>query len=364
MQRTDREWALGVLGLTPEATETDIDHAYTEMEKLWTPHASAANPRVKTQGKDEIAKIQRARELLREETEVVPDEDGPTPGGLQPMALGLLLVTAFGLGFIGMFGWRKTHAPTPNLVASNAVLTSHPKVSLFAPDVSVSSQREEQLPPLTEDERQTIQDSIAGLADPEPVASIDNLESMGERAIPAVTEALRSDDGNTRMNAATVINSLAAGPDDAPNSPEDRARLLPIFKEAGTVPALTRLTKDLLEETRQNVAYALGNIGDPSSFDSLISMANDPAPSVRIGVAASLGKLKNLDAVPTLTALLNDRDLEVRSAAADGLKPFDTPEAKSALSTRLGEEQDPDVIDHIKATLEGRPDDSSDGQGI
>jgi len=283
--------------------------------------------------------------------EAEPELSTPERSGLPPVTLGVMLVAAFGLGFLVMFGWQKTHQPKPNVVAGTAMQPG-PKVHLDPPDVSVSASAV--APPLTDEERETIANAINALSDPDRADAISDLVSLGEKSIPAATEAMKSENGNVRANASTVINEIAGGTDEEPNTPADVARLRPLFDKAGTVRVLINIAKDPNELVKQNVAYAIGNIGDKAGYDTLVALSSDSAPDVRAGVARSLGKLDNYDGLPTLTTLLADPDPSVRAVAADALGSFDSPVAKSALKDRLEIETDDDVIEHLKAQIEGR----------
>lgn len=368
MRQSDKQWALQVLGLGDAYTGDDLDRAYAEAQNLWLPHAGSSNTATQKRGREELEQIERAKAILCHdngpEQELDPEEERPHEGWTNA-AVGALVVAAFLISFGAMYLYRRTHQPKVHVMVPQSVMTSNPKAHLNAPDISVSSQRLGFVRLSREDESK-IQADLARLGDDDPAFAINDLESLGEKALPAVTAALGSLDDNTRMNAATIINSIAAGPDDDPSSPQDAAKLRPAFDDAGTVRALERLANDPVDDTRQNVAYALGNIGDQSAFDTLIRMANDSESSVREGVAYSLGKLNNSDGLPTLTALLGDDDSSVRMSAASALGTFHNEEAHSALTDRLKDETDSDVIAAIQTALgtsNGNQSIDSDGDG-
>lgn len=357
MEPGGRKWALEVLGVQADASEEQIEQAYLELQAVWEPHKLAGDEWAKARATRELDKIEKARRLLAPDAGDGMENHVSRP--INPVLLAVLVVFAFGAAFFATRAYRLAHQPTPKIVFSNRT-TSPPKVELLPPTVDISSKKIGE-PSLTAAEQDKIQKAIAGLSRGlDALQERDALASMGEKAIPSVTEALASQDPNVRMNAALILNTIAAGPDTAPNSDKDRARLRPFFDHAKTVAALSKLAADPDATTRQNVAYGLGNIGDPAGFDTLTHMVQDSDSDVRAGVAYSLGKLNNVEAVPTLITLLNDPELSVRETAVEALRPYDTPDAKSALSQRLPQETDPQIIEQIKAVLEGRPSPNSD----
>jgi len=89
--------------------------------------------------------------------------------------------------------------------------------------------------------------------------------------------------------------------------------------EAAT--ALLPLLNDKDEFVRKEVAYSLGDVGDPASAPQMIRvMTSDKSPEVRVAAAVAVGKLGNPDAVSPLIKILGNRPSEVnevlRRAAA------------------------------------------------
>src|SRR5262245_12829415 len=257
--RTDRAWALKVLGLEEGFSPADLDKAAGEMEALWAPHIQSSNPDVHKQGQAELAKLEQARQLLTK-----PPADS-MQSRLSPLALATFVVAAFAVGFGGMYAYRLSRKSEVNVVMPKGLLASSPNANLNPPDIRVSSERLTPKP-LTPEEKRQVDEIISQLGSDEPEYAISELESMGERAIPALTTALSSTDDMVRLNASTLLNSIIAGPDDSPNTAEDMYKLRPLFRDAGTVPALKRLSEDPVDGVRENVAYTLGNIGDQSAF--------------------------------------------------------------------------------------------------
>jgi hypothetical protein len=350
-----RQWALEVLGIPTTASQDEIEQAYLELQAVWEPHKLAGDDWQKARATKELEKIEQARRLLAQDA---GDEEPATSKPIPTVALACMVLAAFILGYVSVRSYKNSHQSAPKVVF-NPQATAAPKVQLHIPSVDISSKKVGE--PLSSADQDKVQKAIAGLTSGlDALHERDTLESMGEKAIPAVTDALASPDANTRMNAAMVINTIAAGPDTAPNSDKDKARLRPFFDHSKTVAALSKLAADPNTTTRQNVAYGLGNIGDPAGFEALPPLAQDTDSDVRAGAAYSLGKLNDIDAVPILITLLNDPELSVRETVVEALRPYDTPDAKSALNERLPKETDPQIIEQIKAVLEGRPSPTSD----
>jgi hypothetical protein len=356
MQKGSMRWALKVMGLDESHTPEQVEDAYTVLENLWRPLAESTNDKAQKQGQEELEKIERARRILNGE-EVAVESDG-----MSRTSLAGLIGAAFVVGFGGMYLYRVSTRRDANVVVPRSLLTA-PKVRLDAPDINVSTERLTPVP-LTDEEQKEIQENVSQLGENDPSSAMADLESMGERAIPALTAALSSKDDNVRMNATTLLNSIAAGPDGEPNTAEDMYKLRPIFRNAGTVYALEDLADDEVGVIRENVAYILGNIGDPKAYDTLVRMSTDQEPAVRAGVAFGLGKLNNPSGVTPLTALLEDSEPPVGMAAAAALASYKNVEARTALRDRLTDESDSDVIAIIQEALEEPRSNSGDGQGV
>jgi hypothetical protein len=356
MQQTDREWAKTVLGLEDPFTSDDLDRVTANLTALWTPHAESTLQKAQAQGKEELDKIERARQIL-----IAPEaekEGEPTDlnRGLQPAVLGVLISAAFIVGFGGMYLYRATHRPAVSLMIPNTMLASRPKVRLDAPDVSVSSRplgySSTQNQSQADSDEARVNEDLAGLGGDDPGTPLNDLRTMGARAVPGLTAALSSNDSDTRKTAAATINLMASNAPDSTSQSEDAPNLKQAFSQAKTVDALGRLVDDDDSETRQAVAEALGNIADPSGLDSLVSLSTDSEPDVRSKVADSIAKMGDNDGISTLSALLDDAEASVRISAAQALGHYvDIKEAHSALTDRLAQESDDDVKKSILAAL-------------
>lgn len=98
-----------------------------------------------------------------------------------------------------------------------------------------------------------------------------------------------------------------------------------------------RSIPSLRQSARAKAAWALGDIGGPIAFDTLLASLGDDVQSVRCNAAAGLGKIGDVRAVPRLVGALLDKYANTRA------------NAKEALSARLGIS---DAIRRIHALIE------------
>lgn len=100
---------------------------------------------------------------------------------------------------------------------------------------------------------------------------------------------------------------------------------------------LIEALKDTHLGVRNNVAYALGELGSPEAIVHLIPvLRNDPEEWVRKSAAKALGMLKARDAVADLYQALNDPSRMVRKSAARSLGQIGSNEALAALKSVSG----------------------------
>lgn len=279
--------------------------------------------------------------------------------GLSPLILGALITAAFVVGFFGVYLFKSRPHSEPILVTTLPGGAKPPPADTHfhpeKPEVSIIAAKEGS-PDISLTEQKKIDDAIADFPKGyDALEARDALAELGYKSIPALTMALGAPESPVRMNAAMTLNQIAAGSDDSPNSEAEVKALRPYFDHAKTVAALEKLWNDPDQATRLDACYAMANIGDKAAVPTLLQMARDENVDVRAAVAYGIGRLKALEGVPTLIKLLNDHDLTVRVSAVEGMRPFDTPTVKSALTDRLTQETDPDIIERIKSVLQGEP---------
>lgn len=80
-----------------------------------------------------------------------------------------------------------------------------------------------------------------------------------------------------------------------------------------------------------SIIAALGELGDPRSFDLLKTALNSETNLVRIAAIGSLGELGDDRAVDLLLPYATDEDWQVRHRVVQALSRFDAPQARSVL---------------------------------
>ena len=73
------------------------------------------------------------------------------------------------------------------------------------------------------------------------------------------------------------------------------------------------------EDTREDAAEYLGNVGDERAVEALLEAVTDPSDDVREEAIQSLGKIGNTDCTPALIRALQDDEIGVRGAAIKSL---------------------------------------------
>jgi HEAT repeat protein len=183
-----------------------------------------------------------------------------------------------------------------------------------------------------------------------------------DRVLKELESLLASDDRHLRGNAAFVFASLGdprgfetirtmltdrsyrplgqgiSGGSFNPAAPDwwlgsqieaDRyyaVHLLGELKSARAVDALIPLLDD--RNLDYNVAWALGEIGDPGAIAPLIAALDNRDALMRVSAIQALQKLKATEAIPQLRALLNDQALP---SAGNQISVGET--AKAAIAT-------------------------------
>jgi HEAT repeat protein len=115
-------------------------------------------------------------------------------------------------------------------------------------------------------------------------------------SVPALSEALKSDDPAARFTAAMLLGQHGS-------------------EARPAVPALCEALRDSDASVRMRAAYSIAEIGpDAAAVPALIALLNDPDRDVRIAAANALGAMGTEagSALPALRQLQNDRDAGFR----------------------------------------------------
>ncbi|WOB42692.1 HEAT repeat domain-containing protein [Thermoleptolyngbya oregonensis NK1-22] len=87
-----------------------------------------------------------------------------------------------------------------------------------------------------------------------------------------------------------------------------------------------------------SIIAALGELGDPSSFDLLQEALGSTNELVRTAAIGSLGELGDPRAIPLLTAYATHPDWQIRHRVVQALGHFQTPEARAVLEGMVNDD--------------------------
>ena len=124
------------------------------------------------------------------------------------------------------------------------------------------------------------------------------LLAAGERAVPALSEALGARDSRLRTIAAGLLAQIG-----------HPSALGPLLNALG----------DPDERVRYHAVEGLGRLGAPQALEPLVTILRDESSGLRNVAAASLGSLGDRRAVPPLLEALRDANPELRHRAATAL---------------------------------------------
>lgn len=153
-------------------------------------------------------------------------------------------------------------------------------------------------------------------------------ERSGRQEIDTLIAALKSDDWNTQLGAATrlimmgrpaVDGLIRALRNEDPEIQTAAASLLGEMRETAVEPLMGALS-DTDRFVRLVAARNLGKIGNKRAIEALIgSLHREPDTAVRAAVAEALGYMGSRQAIEPLVLALQDRSVEVQVAAARSL---------------------------------------------
>jgi HEAT repeat protein len=148
----------------------------------------------------------------------------------------------------------------------------------------------------------------------------------GAEALPALIDALDSEDDTLRAGAASALEAIgdpraipALVAALRPDSPVRQPFIFALGSfGAGAVPALAEALLDPITpvQARIDLAEALGRTDCPEAAAALHDALGDPDPAIRAGAANGLGWMLDPAARDPLLRALDDPDRTVRLAAA------------------------------------------------
>jgi HEAT repeat protein len=176
--------------------------------------------------------------------------------------------------------------------------------------------------------------------------ALENL--VNSRVLQPLIDALRDEDRGVRCEVAWVLGEIGDPRTVEPliGALRDKDRgvrraAAEALKKCGepVVEPLIAALRDENRDMRRAAAGALGKIGDPSAVEPLIAALQDKYCRVRQAAAGALGEIGDTRAIEPLIAILRDEDSLVCWEATKALRKIGTPEALAALEKRRRHEE-------------------------
>lgn len=89
-----------------------------------------------------------------------------------------------------------------------------------------------------------------------------------------------------------------------------------------------------------SIIAALGELGDPRSFDLLETALKEDNELIQTAAIGSLGELGDRQAIPLLLPYVTNPDWQIRHRVTQALSHFDSPEVRAALETLSKDEME------------------------
>ena len=155
-------------------------------------------------------------------------------------------------------------------------------------------------------------------------------------AVPQLCDLLKGHDKKLIMDAANVLSRMDA--DNIPGIVFERFEKDPGYNAGAAyvlglkgydpaIPVLRKRLKDPAQTGKNEMAEALGRLGDRDSIPLLISMAAKEMPDGAIGAIYALGDLKAKDAMPVLLSLLKKQNPKLTGPVIFALGQIGDPAA-------------------------------------
>ena len=167
-------------------------------------------------------------------------------------------------------------------------------------------------------------------------AAAQNLMKLGTDAVPALMEALQTQDLSLLLIYQHVLARIPSAQPQMTKAltsahPVIRGRIIEVFgisKDKVLIPVLLDALKSEYFTVRSKALLALAAIGDERTVPDLLPLLKDPEDEVRIAACAAIGKFRDPSTFDEITnVLLDDLKIEVRQAAAKALGETKHPAA-------------------------------------
>ncbi len=153
----------------------------------------------------------------------------------------------------------------------------------------------------------------------------------------AAVSQLASLGKQNREAALTMLKgALADVEPDVQAAAADSIGALKLTEAYEQLEALYRTTPEWLVSF--SVIAALGELGDPRSFDLLSEALNSESELVKTAAIGSLGELGDVRAVELLQPCATNPDWQIRYRVVQALAQLNTPEARSTIETLTHDE--------------------------
>lgn len=158
---------------------------------------------------------------------------------------------------------------------------------------------------------------VKALSDLDPMVRLSvsvALAEMGERALPALTDALNDPDREIRSGAATALG---------------------LTRDTRSLEHLVEALEDPWPATRIAAARSLARINDPRGIGPILLLLRDPEPIVRWSIIHIISRTRNTAATAFLIERLRDPEPFIRAAAARALGSMKDPTSVEPLIEAL-----------------------------
>ncbi|GAP97160.1 phycobilisome degradation protein NblB [Leptolyngbya sp. NIES-2104] len=182
---------------------------------------------------------------------------------------------------------------------------------------------------------------INQLRDIDPAIAFDLIQipvaDSNVRVRYAAVSQLASLGSQNRSTALSLLKvALADIEPDVQAAAADSVGALKLTEAYEELESLYRRTPEWLVSF--SVIAALGELGDPRSFELLKEALNSDSGLVQTAAIGSLGELGDVRAVELLTPYATDADWQIRFRVVQALARLNTPEARSTLETLTHDE--------------------------
>jgi HEAT repeat protein len=164
----------------------------------------------------------------------------------------------------------------------------------------------------------------------------------------AVSQVSSLGNQNPTVALAALKIALSDPEPDVQAAAADSISALKLTEAYDDLEALYRNTPEWLVQF--SIIAALGELGDPRSYDLLVEALNSESELVQTAAIGSLGELGDTRAVELLIPHASNPDWQIRHRVVQALARLNTPEARSTIETLMHDESE-QVADQARQLL-------------